>query len=266
MVLAMLLVTPLAGVALDRLGYRVLFPIAGAVGMLAALLFRRVRVDESTLPPQQQRSLASVWSILGQNRRFSIYLFGFALYGLGFLMGLPLFPIVQVDRLQLSYTTIGYLGLAQSLFWLLGNLFWGRLVDSYGGIWVLRASVGVAVIVPLTYSWAFDAWTLLPAFIAHGIISAGVDLGLISSGIELADPQSVAEYSALQATIIGLRGMLAPFVGVALLRSGLPDRAVFVVGCVFILLGWLVLGRVGQPAARGARQRVPAKSDEGSRS
>jgi MFS transporter, DHA1 family, inner membrane transport protein len=160
---------------------------------------------------------------------------------------------VQVDRLQLSYTAIGYLGLAQSLFWLIGNVFWGRLVDRHGGLWVLRANVAIAVIVPLTYSWAFDAWTLLPAFVAQGIISAGVDLGLISSGIELADPQSVAEYSALQATIIGLRGMVAPFVGVALLSPGVPERAFFVLGCGFIALGWLVLGR-----AIGGAQRVAA--------
>ena len=196
----------------------------------------------SRLPPQQARSLSGVWRLLGQNRRFAIYMLGFTLHGLGFLMGLPFFAIVQVDRLQLSYTTIGYLGLAQSLFWLVGNVFWGRLVDRLGGLRVLRANVAVAVLVPLTYSWAFDAWTLLPAFIAHGIISAGIDLALISSGIELADPESVAEYSALQATIIGLRGMIGPFVGVALLSVGVPTQAIFLLGCGFIALGWLVLG------------------------
>jgi predicted MFS family arabinose efflux permease len=252
MVLALLVTTPLAGLALDHLGYRVLFPIGGLVGILATLTFTRLRVDERALPQQQARSLGGVWRILGQNRRFARYLFGFAVYGLGFLMGFPLFAVVQVDRLQLSYTTIGALSLAQSLFWLLGNMVWGRLVDRYGGMWVLRANVGIAVLVPLTYIWAFNAWTLLPAFVAHGIISAGIDLGLISTSIELADPGSVAEYSALQATIIGLRGMLAPFVGVGLLGLGLADRAIFALGCGFIVIAWLLLGRV----TVGARRRA----------
>jgi predicted MFS family arabinose efflux permease len=242
LVLAVLVVTPLAGLALDHIGYRVLFPIAAIIGVLATLIFSRLHVDERGLPPQQTRSLGGVWRLLGQNRRFAIYMLGFALHGLGFLMGLPLFAIVQVDRLQLSYTTIGYLGLAQSLFWLVGNVFWGRLVDRHGGLWVLRANVAIAMLVPLTYSWAFDAWTLLPAFVAHGIISAGIDLALISSGIELAEPESVAEYSALQATIIGLRGMIGPFVGVALLSVGVPERAIFILGGCFIASGWLVLG------------------------
>jgi MFS transporter, DHA1 family, inner membrane transport protein len=257
LVLAVLLVTPLAGMALDYIGYRVLFPVGAAIGILATLIFSRLRVDERALPVQQARSLGGVWRLLGQNRRFAIYMLGFALHGLGFLMGLPLFAIVQVDRLQLSYTTLGYLGLAQSLFWLVGNVFWGRLVDRHGGLWVLRANVAVAVLVPLTYSWAFDAWTLLPAFIAHGIISAGIDLALISSGIELADPESVAEYSALQATIIGVRGMIGPFVGVALLGVGVPTQAIFLLGCCFIALGWLALGWATGGVRRAKNRESP---------
>jgi MFS family permease len=261
MVLAVLLVTPLAGLGLDYIGYQALFPVGAAIGVLATLIFSRVRVDERALPPQQARSLGGVWRLLGQNRRFGIYMLGFALHGLGFLIGLPLFAIVQVDRLQLSYTAIGYLGLAQSLFWLVGNIFWGRLVDRYGGLWVLRANVAIAILVPLSYAWAFNAWTLLPAFVAHGIISAGIDLALISSGIELADPESVAEYSALQSTIIGLRGMVAPFVGVALLSAGVPDRAIFVLGCGFIALGWLVLGWA--TGGRRMPSREPRIEDRG---
>src|SRR5262245_9644172 len=63
MVLAVLLVTPLAGLGLDHFGYRVLFPTAGVVGMLAVLIFTRLRVDMRALPPQQDRSLRGVWSI-----------------------------------------------------------------------------------------------------------------------------------------------------------------------------------------------------------
>ena len=244
MVLAMLIATPLAGMALDYAGYRVLFPIAGALGVTSTLLFTRLRVDEQALPPLRIGSLRGIWSILGENRRFARYLFGFSVYGVGFLMSFPFYAIVQVDRLKLSYSAIGYLGLAQSLCWLLGNMYWGRLVDRRGGLWVLRRNVAIALLVPFTYIWAFDAWTLLPAFIAQGIISAGVDLGVISTGMELASPERVVEYSALQATIIGLRGMLGPFVGVALVGLGLPERAVFAIGCGLIVAAWALLGTV----------------------
>jgi hypothetical protein len=125
----------------------------------------------------------------------------------------------------------------------------------------VRANVAIAVLVPLTYIWTFDAWTLLPAFIAHGIISAGVDLGIISAGIELAHPESVVEYSALQATIIGLRGLLAPFFGIALLSLGLPARLIFAIGCGFIVLGWLILGLVTMSGRRPVAERWEQTAD-----
>jgi predicted MFS family arabinose efflux permease len=242
MVLAILIATPLAGMALDRVSYRTLFPIAALFAIASALLFTRLRLGEGGQPPPQTRSLREIWSILGQNRRFAFYMLGFSIYGVGFLMGLPLFTLVQVDRLGLSYTAIGYLGLAQSCCWLVGYMYWGRLVDRRGGLWVVRVNVLIGMLVPLTYIWAFNAWTLLPAFIAHGIISAGIDLGIISAGIELAGSESVVEYSALQTTIIGLRGMLAPFIGVALLQMGVPAWQIFAVGCLLIFLGWMALG------------------------
>jgi hypothetical protein len=71
----------------------------------------------------------------------------------------------------------------------------------------------------------------------------------------------VAEYSALQSTIIGLRGMVAPFVGVALLSAGVPDRAIFVLGCGFIALGWLVLGWA--TGGRRMPSREPRIEDRG---
>ena len=253
MVLSILVTTPLAGMAFDYLGYQVIMPLASVLGVAATLLFTRLRIDRDALPTQPARSLRSIWAILGQNRRFAIYLLSFTLYGLGFLMGLPLFAVVQVDRLQLSYSEIGYLGLAQSICWLLGNLYWGRLLDRRGGVWLMRANLGIAVVVPFCYIWATSGWMLLPAFMVHGLISAGIDLAIISTAMELAGPGQVAEYSAVQSTIIGLRGMLGPFLGVLILRAGLPEQAVFAAGCCLILLGWLCLGTLTKTApARSA--------------
>ena len=88
------------------------------------------------------RRLVRLWLTLALN--FSILPLRLSVL-LGFLMGLPLFAVVQVDRLQLSYSEIGYLGLAQSICWLLGNLYWGRLLDRRGGLWLMRANLGIAV-------------------------------------------------------------------------------------------------------------------------
>ena len=267
MVSAILLATPFAGWALDQVGYRVLFPIAGVLGICATLLFSQLRVDEGPLPPRETRSVPSLWQLARHNRPFTMHLLSFAVYGMGGLLGYPLYAIVQVDRLQLSYTQIGFLGLGQSVAWLVGFLIWGRLVDRKGGLPVLRLNQLISVIIPLTYIWATADWMLLPAFIIQGLINAGVDIGLISTCIQLAEKEKVVEYAAIQATIIGLRGLITPFLGAALLRFGVADTQIFALGAGLIFLSWLILLRVqGTPATpqnlsirRSLRARWPLR-------
>jgi len=267
MVTAILLATPLAGWALDHFGYRVLFPLAGLMGLSATWLFSKLHVDEGPLPPRQTRAVSSLWQLVRHNRPFAIHLLSFAVYGLGGLLGYPLYAIVQVDRLQLSYTEIGFLGVAQSAAWLVGFLIWGRVVDRKGGLPVLRINQLISVIVPLAYLWATDGWMLLPAFIVQGLINAGVDVGLISTCLQLAERDKVVEYAAVQATVVGLRGIVTPFLGAALLRFGVADTQIFALGAALIFLSWLLLLRVqGTPATpqnlpirRALRARWPLR-------
>ena len=110
--------------------------------------------------------------------------------------------------------------------------------------------------------WATNIWMLLPAFIAQGIISAGVDLGLINTSISLAEPDKVVEYAAVQATIIGLRGAITPFIGAGLARMGVEDTYIFAAGSLIILLSWWITGRIHMkpnPAGAALRYRWPLR-------
>ena len=246
-VAAILVVTPLAGWALDHLGYQVLFPLGAVVGIVAALIFTRIRLDEGRLPPRETKALTDLWRILREDRRFSYYLLSFVVYGAGTLMAWTLYPLVQVDRLGLTYSQLGLLGLIQSIFWLAGYLVWGRLVDRRGGLFVLRATCGVAIFTPLIYVFATEAWMLAPAFAVMGIISAGWDMGLINSAIQLADPERVTEYAAIQTSVVGIRGIVAPLIGVWLLRLGMADNGVFLLSAGLMVIAWFMFGRIHAP-------------------
>ncbi len=242
-----LLVTPLAGWALDRVGYQVLFPIGALFGILATYLFTRIDLDEGELPPRQTKTFSDLWQIVRGDRNFAIYLLSYSLFGLGGLLSWPLFPVVQVDRLQLSYSEIGLLGLVESITWFLSYLLWGRTIDKRGGLFVVRAISAISIVTPLTYMSAQSLWMLMPSAVARGLGMAGFELGRISAGIQLADPERVTEYAAIQSTVVGLRGMVAPVITVGLLRLGAPHSAVFLLSVFFLVLGWVMFGRVTAP-------------------
>ena len=252
-----ILITPLAGWALDHVGFQMLFPVGALFGILATYLFTRINVDEGVLPQRKTKAFADLWQIVRSNRNFSVYLLGYALFGMGGLLSWPLYPLVQVDRLQLSYSDIGLLGLVQSVAWLLSYPIWGRAVDRRGGLYLVRAICLLSVVTPLTYMLAENLWMLLPAAVASGLVMGGFELGRISAGIQLADPDRVTEYAAIQSTVVGLRGLVAPLLAVGLLRFGVPHNAIFLLSVLLLALGWTLFGRVQAPtpADEGFRER-----------
>ncbi len=236
-----LIFTPLAGWILDNLGYQVLLPMGGLAGVAAALVFARVmrRAGDGLAPPSPEKR--SALRLLRANPRFTIYLCSMLLFGLAGLIPSSLYPIVQVDYLNLSYTEVGLLGLAQSLAWLTGYLVIGRLVDRLGGVRSLQLVFVVNAIVMLPYVWATQGWMLLPSYVASGLVTAGVDVAVISTVIQLSEPGRVTVYAAANSTLVGVRGLIAPFLGPILLSAGVPSAAIFALSAALTLVGAAVL-------------------------
>jgi DHA1 family inner membrane transport protein len=244
MSVGVLILTPLAGLLIDRFGHQVLLPTAGFFGVLATVIFAYLRPVVQASPAAAALSAGGLLRLLSADRRFTQYLAAMTVYGLGGVMALPLYPVVQVSRLQLSYAQIGYLALVQSLFWLAGFIFWGRVLDKRGPVWVVRVAMLLGAAVPFCYIWATNIWLLLPAFMFQGLLQGAFDLGATNTAIELAEPGRVMEYTALQTAVLGLRGMIAPFLGAALLSAGLPDTWVFALCTLLVLAGAAMLSGI----------------------
>ncbi len=236
--------TPLAGWILDHWGYRVLLPFAGISGIGSSLIFYSLMRKIPNTMTESTSHVISPMQILKSDSRMRFYLAGLFLFGLGALMAAPLFPIIQADRLNLSYSVIGLLGFVQSLFWFLGYLFGGRMLDRMGGIRTLQIVFALNAIVILPYIWASQGWMLLPSFIAAGLVTAGADLAVLYTISHLAGPELTPDYVALNSTISGLRGLLGPFIGSVLVSIGWNYGAVFALSAFLTLAGAVVLYRV----------------------
>lgn len=231
----MLAATPVSGWILDALGYGALFPIAGACGIAAAMAFSRIRIVESGAPRHAGRSLRELWDVLRRDRRYQYYLLSVAAFGFGGLLPISFFPSVIVDRLNLSYTALSLLGGAQSVMWLLGYLVWGHFFDRFTGVPVLRVLYVLMAVIPASFLVATSGWMLLPAFIAQGLGSAGIDLAFQNCTIELSRDDRTYEYAALLRTVIGVRGLIGPLLGVWLAQLGIATIIIFVLAALLYL-------------------------------
>lgn len=244
-----LALTPVAGWILDHFGYRALLPLAALSGVGSALIFYPVlRQIPDTLTSTSRPALSS-GQILRADHRMPFYLIGVLLFGLGALISAPLYPVIQVDQLNLSYTLAGLLGLVQSVFWFLGYLFGGRILDRLGGIRTLQIVFVINAFVMLPYIWATQGWMLLPSFIAAGLVTAGADLAALYTIIDLAGPERVPAYTALSSIVTGFRGLLGPFIGSLLVQIGWPFGAVFALSAGLTLAGALLLLLVARAKA-----------------
>lgn len=243
-----LVFTPFAGSILDHWGYRALLPLAGLSGIGSTLTFFSLMRKVPITMAEPSHNGSSSWHILQTDSRMPFYLGGVFLFGLGALMASPLFPIVQVDRLNLSYTVVGLLGFVQSLFWFLGYLFGGRILDRIGGLRSLQIVFAVNALVILPYIWATQGWMLLPSFIVAGLVTAGADLAILYTVSNLAGPERVPEYAALNSIISGFRGLLGPLIGSMLVSIGWSYGAVFILSAGLTLAGAGMLAFITKPA------------------
>ena len=239
MAMGMLLFTPMVGWVLDHFGVSVLFPAVAIVAIASALIFTRIKlVAEPPVqkPGQRKSSPADLLDVLRRDHRFRIYLLSVVAFGFAGLIPIAFYPGILVDRLHLSYTDVSLLGTAQSLCWLLGYLIWGRVMDRLGSTRTMSILCAILVIYPVSFLVATSGWMLFPAYIASGLVNAGIDLAFTGVTIDLADPDRVTEYAALQRTVLGARGIVAPLLGVFLHGLGAPTAAIIVVSILLYLL------------------------------
>ena len=255
MAMAMIFSSWLGGLLLDRLTYRYLFPAGAVFGLLALLSFRRIRVesDQKTGFSQNKAfSLLEIGRILKRDKRFFRYAVTFFVFGFGNLMILPLCPIFLVDTLHVTNAVAGRLASLFSLCWLISYLFWGEFIDRRGPLNALWLVMLLVSFVPVLYSFASDIWFVAVATVFSGLSSGGIELVRVNYITRIAGYEQVQNYWGVDYTLMGLRGIIAPFAGVWLMHL-VGMRAAFLVSFGLIFCSFVAMRRF----ARGEQKNYP---------
>jgi hypothetical protein len=286
----------LVGAAMDfsAQSFHVVFPVLALIGVYGNSIFRKVRVRGGRRLVRAERAQGAVRRVsanpvataamtrdaLAQNldvlrddpeyRRFMTWMF---IFGLGNLMiGAPQ-AIVLEDTLKVSYlrgilaTTVIPLVVMP-----LAIPMWARLLDRMHIVefrrihgWSFVAAAGLLFVATL----GEQLWMFYVAAVALGIGFGGGTLAWNLGHQDFATPETDALYMSVHVTLNGLRGVIAPFLAVALYSwlasldlSAWVFFACFVVNVIGVVgfeMHWRALRRRAATAtARGAADAGPA--------
>ena len=256
----------LAGWVLDRYtaAARGLYLLAAMCGLLAALRYRAVRVrrefqllaaEADAARGEGTFSLSMLRGILRADPAFRAYMFWMSLYGGGNLMMNAQLVVLFSDRLHLaSLTQILLLTVVPLLLMPLFLPAWARLFDR-GHVIAYRSRqcwVLVVAMALLTLAVALrQPWLLWPGTVLVGISYAGANLGWNLGHNDFAPPGRAQHYMGVHVTLTGVRGLVAPPLGMACyelleaLRPGLGTAA------MLLPMGLLTAGAIGFVRMRG---------------
>ncbi|MBU6390722.1 MAG: MFS transporter [Planctomycetes bacterium] len=215
--------------------YKFVFPAGAVFGMMSSFLFKKIRIRRETKLPALDR-LSAIVNSFRKNTHLKYFTLSFFTAGFGYLMGAPLYPLFMVDELSLSNTVVGYLGSATALSGSISFFFWGHLIDRYKPLNLLKVIIIIAALIPLLYAISHGILPIIFASIISGIVMNGWDLCWYNHVIQEVKREQTAGIFGIQYSLIGIRGLIAPFVG-TMLYLHLGIRYAFIASASVIMMG-----------------------------
>ena len=240
----------LAGLFIDVVAAQWVFALAGVLALPGSIAFFRIRYDAVGAAVPRRDPIAMVHDVW-QDHRYRQLLLSFLIFGWGNLMNFAVFPIMLVDHFDAPNTFVGILSALQSATMVFAYVIVGRLIDRGSSLRQTMIGTLMVMLMPLGYIVAPTYWFLLPLAVVGGITQANGELTYYTNVVQLAPPDRIAEYTAAQSLLLGIRGTLAPFAASALL-AGLEPRMVLGIGLAFMVAGAIVMAGVVREPARAA--------------
>lgn len=179
----------------------------------------------------------SMGEILSE-KRFLRYLLISMLFYLAWQTPWPLFSWFQVKTLHANNLWVSILALLNTGGALVGYGFWQRMLDRRGNLFTLFVSSLPIFLVPLVYAFSRSLSAIGVANLIIGAIFSGVNLALFNTTLEMTPESKKATFLAYYTTGITIASVIAPLIGVGLLRF-MDFHWAFLVCAAFRLVGSL---------------------------
>lgn len=245
------------GLLADRLGGPTAVAIAGAVGVVCAAAYFGLRARTAV----EQHRFTARQSITALRERPVLARVAVAqgFYGGGIIAAIPLFALVHVDRLDLTLSDVGVIGVLTAVATMVAFLVWGAVSDRFGPLVAMRIGGAIGASALVAYALAPDVAVLWVAALAMGIGSASIDVGIASVVSDQTTLDSRAAAMAGWNAITGARGIVAAFVMSILVQLDIVDVTTGLLLCAIAsIIGVILFVRTDATSPVEAPASTPA--------
>lgn len=259
----------------DPDNFRYVYPVLGVIGFVYPLILAGLPrpVDDTTNDPARFFTVPHLplgqvrWRRLAgalvtpfkeavrtyrQDHRFFWYEANFMIYGLAYMMLIPVVPLFFTRELDLSYQTISAsrVLIASLGMGLLGPAA-GLLMDRIHPVRLSTLSFAVVALYPATLfagALFFTDTPELAAYAAFGLYSvgmAGVNITWLAGSLAFAPPGQGGFYQGIHVAMVGIRGILGPAIGFIVLMT-LGYEEVFILATLVFLTASISSGMLGR--------------------
>jgi len=266
---------------IDQNSYRWLFALAGVTGALSCYALYKIRIRGKGRPPEEVNDLkraiglmipgipftnyiaafnpgmigtfvkrsfratvrpfADTVRLLRENPQFREFEVYFFLYGVAFMIVLPVIPIYLVDGLRMNYSQITMArGVIAQVCPLLLMPYLGKLLTRYNPIMFCAVTFSVLAFYPVSLMMPSVLGAYI-GFFVFGLGMAGIGVAWSLSPMWFSEGEDSGMFIGVHTTLTGIRALVAPLAGLLLMQWTRGYVAPFALSSFFFLLGSILM-------------------------
>jgi MFS family permease len=231
----MLVSTFLFGILLDKnyFSFTYVYPFVAAFGILSIYILTKINDSEpaeieikKSFFDSIKVSMKNSSQILKQNKPYRDFEIAFGLYGWAWLSTVAVITIFFEKELNLNYSSIAFYKNSYNLIAIMVLPFFGKLLGKIDprkfAIYTFSAMFFHLLFMALTQFiphffifWELKIYySLIASYISYGLFAAMMALLWYIGSAYFCRNDEVSSYQAIHLTLTGVRGMLAPLIGV----------------------------------------------------